>query len=124
MEDKMFELLLWIMFFHWIADFVAQSDWMAKNKSKSVWPLFCHCAVYGIVMFLGLLLVGVGLSLIPVFLWVVFNAAAHFLIDGVTSRVNSWLWEKKDVHNFFVSIGFDQYIHFLFLVLSARILLV
>jgi hypothetical protein len=124
----MFELLLWIMFLHWVADFVAQSDWMARNKSKKMWPLFCHCATYGIVMLFGMIFAdmsfGLGVSALYTTLWALFNATAHFLIDGVTSRVNSWLWEKKDVHNFFVSIGFDQYIHFLLLALSAKMLLV
>ena len=120
----MFELLLWIMFLHWVADFVAQSDWMARNKSKKMLPLFFHCAIYGSIMFLGMIITPMGFGIGMLALWVVFNAVAHFLIDGITSRVNSWLWEKKDVHNFFVSIGFDQYVHFLLLALSARILLV
>jgi len=37
----------------------------------------------------------------------------HTATDYFTSRVNAKLWEKGQVHNFFVSIGFDQYLHYI-----------
>lgn len=33
------------------------------------------------------------------------------LVDSITSQVNAQLWEKKKVHWFLVSVGFDQALH-------------
>lgn len=103
------KIVVWLLFIHWVADFVFQSDWMAKNKSKSNDALLIHCFAYGAV-------IGV-MTLNPLFGLI--NGTIHFPVDYVTSRINSKLWEAKQVHWFFVSIGFDQFIHFVTLILTA-----
>jgi hypothetical protein len=97
-------MIVWI---HWVADFVLQTDQMAQNKSKSNRWLSIHIIVYSLPWFIF----GWKFALV--------NAAAHWLIDWVTSRITSQLWAKKDVHNFFVVIGFDQAAHLTILILSA-----
>ena len=99
-------LILLLVLLHWIADFVLQSDDMANNKSKSNKWLGIHCLVY-IIPFL---LIGWKFAIL--------NGIIHFGIDWCTSRVNSKLWEKKEIHWFFVDIGFDQAIHISTLVLT------
>lgn len=100
--------LIWV---HWFSDFVLQTDKMAMNKSKSnLWLLF-HVVVYTIPF----LYFGVLFALI--------NGAAHFLVDYVTSRINSRLWAAKKVHYFFVGVGIDQAIHMTILLYTASILL-
>ena len=37
--------------------------------------------------------------------------AIHIIVDYFTSRLNKKLWVEKKVHWFFVSLGFDQFIH-------------
>ena len=91
--------VLLILLAHWFADFVCQSDWMAQNKSKRVWPLIAHISVYTLVL--------TPLS----WKWALVNGLAHMAVDAVTSRVNSKLWAAKQVHWFFVSVGFDQLVH-------------
>lgn len=44
--------------------------------------------------------------------WLVINFILHWITDYFTSRVNSWLWQNERRHEFFVSIGFDQFIHY------------
>ena len=46
----------------------------------------------------------------------------HTITDYFTSRLNSRLWAKGDVHNFFVSVGFDQVLHYVQLFLTYQIL--
>lgn len=102
-----------MLFGHWLADFVFQPDWMSKAKSKNWYTLYQHTER----IYLGSLLAGLtvfwvfGGSLIGVVYWALINAAAHFGIDAVTSRITGKLYAKGDVHNFFVVIGFDQFLH-------------
>lgn len=88
--------LIWV---HFVADFVLQSDTMAKNKSSSnKWLLF-HCATYTLP-----------------FLWfgwryAAINGVAHFATDWITSRGAAMLWERGERHWFFVLVGLDQAAH-------------
>jgi len=88
--------LIWI---HFIADFMMQSDRVALNKSKDSKILLWHVALY------GLFLLPFGL------IYAVVNAALHFVTDFCTSRATSALWKKNERHWFFVVIGLDQAIH-------------
>lgn len=94
---------------HWIADFILQSDSMALNKSKSNFWLGIHVLVYSIC-----------------FLWVgwkfaLLNGILHFVTDYITSRINSQLLTLPSKHWFFTCVGFDQAIHLTCLVLTYQI---
>lgn len=116
-------IVLTILVLHFIGDFILQSDWMAINKSKDNGALFLHASVY-------------GLCFMPFGFWfIVVTVWTHFLIDYVTSRITSRLWffrpyddqcwvinENGSRHWFFVTIGFDQLVHFVTLILTWRVL--
>lgn len=103
--------ILTILFIHWFADAVMQTDYDAQNKSKSNTALLTHTITY---------------SLIWAFATVVYyqddwnkaiwftgiTLVTHTIIDYFTSRLNSYLWKTKQVHNFFVSVLFDQWLHY------------
>jgi len=95
------------MVLHFLADFVAQNDWMAINKSQSFKALGLHSLVYSFC-FLGF---GLGFML-----WMLLT---HLIIDGITSRVTSYYWKQEKRHEFFVVIGFDQLLHNLVLILGV-----
>ena len=97
-------LIIWI---HFIADFVLQSDKVAINKSKDIKCLIWHCAIYYIAM----LVFGPEFALI--------NGVAHFVVDFITSKITSYLWITNRRHWFFTMVGLDQAIHMTCLFLSV-----
>lgn len=100
------EILLLLIWLHFVADFVLQSDKMAQSKSKSVKWLSIHILVYSLPFMI----------ISP--LYALVNGALHWITDFVSSRITSRLWEKKEVHWFFVVIGLDQALHMTALVLT------
>lgn len=92
--------ILIIVWLHFVADFIMQSDRIAKNKSTSNVVLYQHVVLYCIPF-----------SIVFGIKFAAVNAALHFIIDWGTSRASSFLWANKKVHWFFVVIGFDQALH-------------
>lgn len=113
-------LVLGVLLTHFVADFLLQTDWMAKNKSTNNKALLSHVLVYtATFLVFALVLHGFAILTLPVaIIWVLFNGLMHFITDYFTSRLNTYLWNKKEVHYFFVSIGADQFIHYCFLLLT------
>lgn len=97
--------LLLLLALHLLGDFFLQSHWMAVNKSKDNRALAAHCVMYGLVFVLPFGAVFAGT-----------NAALHFGVDFVTSRVTASLWQKQEWHWFFTVIGIDQFVHYVCLV--------
>ncbi len=112
-------IIILIAFLHWLLDFVCQTDWMAKNKSKNNNALVAHTLTYtlGWLPFSIILFGGNG------WIFLLVTYICHTFTDYFTSRLNTYLWNKGDVHNFFVSIGFDQFLHYLQLYLTVYLLL-
>ena len=100
---KQIILIVWI---HFVADFILQTDKMAQNKSKSNLWLMLHVGIYSV----PLLIFG--------FKYTLLNAALHFFTDWFTSRATSKLWQSGQRHWFFVVIGLDQAIHLTCLILT------
>jgi len=97
--------ILTIICLHFIGDFFLQSEWMSINKSKRVGVLLSHCLVYSLpFIFYG-------------WKFAVVAGATHFPIDFVSSKITSKLYEKKEIHWFFVVIGLDQSIHYAILLM-------
>ena len=134
------KVVLAIILIHWFADFVLQTDKQARGKSKNWNDLLSHTGTYSFVwLFIG------GCIYLQQFrpynpehnkimniywsywiprgmLFVLITFIAHTITDYFTSRLNNKLWAKGDVHNFFVSIGFDQVLHYTQLLLTYYIL--
>lgn len=126
-------VVLAILFIHWVADFVLQTDEQAKNKSKSWKALLSHTFNYSLMWYSILVIFSVWgnhfggpkpqdlgwspwMALFPIVTFV-----CHTATDYFTSRLNSKLYAKGDVHNFFVSIGFDQWLHAAQLLLTYQL---
>jgi len=108
-------VVLYLLFLHWVADFVLQSEEMANEKSKSIYALTMHIIIYGMIMLIGFIFFLVepifyvtgGQALLICFLISIF----HWITDFITSKINKKLYKQKKIHKFFVSVGFDQWLH-------------
>lgn len=119
------EILL-ILLTHWVADFILQTDKQAKGKSKEWKHLISHTSTYSLCWF-PFLIFSISqydlLSPILLFLFIPITFVLHTITDYFTSRLNSKLWVEGKTHEFFVSIGADQILHYVQLFLTYKILL-
>ena len=110
-------IVLTLLFTHWIADFLFQTDEMAINKSKHNGWLFVHVLTYTSI-FLAPLLATRGFTGVGNMYFLGITFLCHFITDYFTSRLSSKLWKEDKRHWFFVVIGFDQFSHYLQLLLT------
>jgi hypothetical protein len=101
---------LGLLAIHFVGDFVLQTDWQAKNKSKNFIALLRHTCVY------SLLFLPFG------FVFALVTFITHTVTDAITSRLTAYFWAKQQSHNFFVVVGADQLVHFFTLALTYRLL--
>lgn len=112
-----------IIAIHWMADFVFQTDEMAKGKSKKWKWLLLHTSTYSMVwLIVGVIYIDSFSQAMLAMQFVLITFIAHTITDYFTSRLNSKLWAKGDVHNFFVSVGFDQVLHYVQLFITYKII--
>lgn len=109
-------IVFWLLLVHWLADFICQTDWMAKNKSSDTQALTAHVLLYTFILLLCGLPLFFGMT---AFLWAAVNGCAHWLTDFVTSKITKKLWEQQRVHDFFVVVGLDQVLHYVVLFWST-----
>lgn len=92
---------------HFVADFMMQTDNIAKGKSTSNTTLAVHVSLYTLPF---LLIFGPGFAAI--------TFASHFVTDYFSSRLASKMYAENRRHDFFVVIGADQLLHTLQLILT------
>jgi hypothetical protein len=88
-----------IIWMHFFADFVLQTNKMALRKSRSWRWLGKHVLVYMIPF----CYFGVRYAFV--------NAIAHFITDAISSRASAYYWKKENRKAFFIVIGLDQAVH-------------
>lgn len=90
-------LLIWT---HTIFDVVWQPDIITENKNESNRFLLKHVIIYSTPFaFFGIW-------------YAIVNGILHFIVDWVTSRVASALWEHQKVHLYFIARVIDHAFHF------------
>jgi hypothetical protein len=123
-----FAYVLYFLLVHWVADFVLQTEHMALRKSTSNYYLGMHVTVYSVTTILAWWLLFSIVGLDATFLQYLLAGTAifvmHFITDYITSRITGKYYKAKKTHEFFVTIGFDAFLHYcqLFLVFNFIIL--
>jgi len=107
-------ITLIILFWHFIADFLCQTDWMANNKSKGWDALLWHTAIYSVLWFFPVITYGIIYDAPQrIILFVPITFVAHTVTDYITSRETTKLWTDGKIRPFFHVIGLDQYLHYI-----------
>ena len=118
METKIY---LTIMVVHFLAYFALQTDWQAKNKSSNDGALFFHCLTYSLVwLMMSFIILGSFWEALGFF---AITLIAHTFTDYHTSRLAKGFFDRKDFHNGFKIVGFDQVLHYLQLYFTFQIFL-
>lgn len=123
-----FLYILYFLYVHWLGDFVLQTNHMALRKSTSNYYLAMHVTVYTITTILCWVLLFIMTRLDVTFYTYLKAAGAiffmHFITDYITSRITGKYYKAKKNHEFFITIGFDQWLHYvqIFIVLNYIIL--
>lgn len=108
-------LVIWVMFAHYVADFIVQTAWMAEGKSKTWTPLVAHIVAYTFtITMMGAipLVLILGFSALPWWiLYCVINGLAHMATDYYTSRASGKAYKAGNLRRFWAIIGLDQFIH-------------
>lgn len=125
---------------HFVADFLLQSREMGKNKSSNFSVLLDHLLIQFFVLFIGLLfcvnfqdaypialLNMVIHGLIDWHIWRGYKVGAHYRMKrGIDKHLYETIemkegpevvWKYYDDHWFYTTIGFDQLLHSLTLVM-------
>jgi len=130
-------IIMCVLLFHFIGDYVLQPDSLNNNKGKSIKTLLIHIFIYFLNM---LVLTSVFLFDIKTsFIFSFINAFTHLLIDYITSRIITKMGESElnkkitNVKEFDIStinvywpvllLGLDQLAHNFILIYSLKILL-
>jgi membrane-bound metal-dependent hydrolase YbcI (DUF457 family) len=107
-------IVLAIIVIHYIADYICQTHWMAINKSSNNYALLSHTLLYSLCW-----IILPWITINPMFLlFIPITFICHTITDYFTSRKVKYFFDKKDFHNGFVVIGFDQVLHYFQLFLT------
>jgi hypothetical protein len=111
-----FHIILFILVVHWLADFCLQTNDQALMKSTDMNQLSWHVLTYSAVwLLMAYVLFGDWWKAGS---FAMITCGAHWLTDFATSRVSKKYWERKELHDGFVIVGFDQILHYLQLFLT------
>lgn len=110
-----------IVFIHWFADFVIQTEKQAKGKSKNWNDLLSHTFIYSLIWLIMISWLGLWKGLI----FIVITFIAHTITDYFTSRITSKRYINNHFYgfnNFWFWIGFDQVLHYIQLFITYYLL--
>lgn len=110
-----------ILIAHFVADFIFQSEYMAKGKAKNIKPLIQHGLMYTFIFTLMSLLMANDIKVETLVLFGLFSGILHTWVDLISSKFASRAYAKGNMGGpvpnlgFFAIIGLDQLTHYLML---------
>ena len=115
-------MLSYLFTLHWVADYIFQPREIADTKWNDIGSLTIHVFMYSFTMLLFPIICAPSFS--AGFLFILWLAISHFVIDFFTSKATHLYYEQKDYSMFFIVLGADQLLHIVtFFVLLGRYIL-
>lgn len=127
MDTNTLTFVIFILFAHYLGDYIIQTRKQADNKHHDLLQLFYHVGSYSLVIF-GMLMLGnvfnfAGtLDVMDVLRYTVLNFGLHFVTDFFTSKKVKQLWGDGRAHATFAVMGLDQFIHAFSLLATTALL--
>ena len=112
--------LVFMLFTHWIADFVIQDDEIVKGTAN-IYYIVEHCAKYAVVFPAGAWLVWFAMMDANFESWAWFsiiNVVTHAIIDWFTIPLASGYFKRANSKDGSINLAFDQFLHTAVLVTS------
>lgn len=127
MDANTLTFVVFILFAHYIGDYIVQTRKQADNKHRNLLQLFYHVGTYSLVLF-GMLVFGnylnfAGqLTIADIGIYTLLNFGLHFVTDFFTSKQVKKLWSEGKAHATFAVMGLDQFIHAFCLLATSAVL--
>jgi hypothetical protein len=102
----------YLLFCHFISDFVFQTEGIGESKAHSLTALVTH--IFILVSVLLAMTVPLGIS--PWYALV--NGSTHFVIDFFTSKGSHYYYKQKRHYAFWKVISIDQMLHTSILIIT------
>lgn len=96
---------------HYVADFMVQTDWQARNKSQRLDALGIHVLTYTVCFAaVSFLLFGWSTNVVK---FILLNGGCHFVTDYFTARASSVFFRQQpmDFRHGMMVVGADQLVH-------------
>lgn len=128
-------IIITIMFGHWLSDFVLQNNKQKPNRDRKlskkirnlVKYLLPHTLIYSLILTIFVLILQlfklfVVFSIIKLILFFIITYITHFITDFCVTMINVNYLKKNKRHKYFVSIGLDQFLHYVVLFITILLL--
>lgn len=123
------------MFGHWLSDFVLQNNKQKPSRDRKLSKkiknlikyLIPHTLIYSLILTLFVLILNLFsllavFSIIKLILFFIITYITHFVTDFTVTMVNVGYLRKNKRHKYFVSIGLDQFLHYVVLFITILLL--
>jgi hypothetical protein len=100
------DIIIYVLFSHWIADFLFQSKWMIEHKLEDIFTMLTHVIVY--TFLITVLLWWLIPSLTALLVFILTISFVHLVVDTVTIKIIDKLKGGRHSHWIYAVMSFDQ----------------
>lgn len=119
---------IYLLFLHYLSDWILQPRYIAENKSSNNFVLLIHCSIIFICFFLGLIFI---IPIKHLFIVCLLNSLLHFIIDKYVWSLYKYINRSKSKdfikynlyakdYWFYFTIAIDSLLHITIILLLFK----